>query len=73
MTLEGYPILGLQYNPKTSSSKLYLIQDIIESQSLTTNQIAEEAEYSKVKLRIVAETCGSSTASMHSQLAQVGN
>ena len=36
--------------PRLPSSKLYLINDMIESQSLTTSQMAEEAECSKLTI-----------------------
>ena len=36
--------------PRLPSSKLYLISDMIESQSLTTSQMAEEAECSKLTI-----------------------
>ena len=34
----------LQYGPETYPSELHLIHDMIESQSLTTTQMAKEAE-----------------------------
>ncbi|KAI2681221.1 hypothetical protein DTO013E5_7825 [Penicillium roqueforti] len=36
--------------PRLAPSKLHLIRDMIESQSLTTTQMAEEAECSKVTI-----------------------
>lgn len=53
MTLELHPTTGLQYSPESCFLKAASYRDVIESQSLTTTQKAEEAEYSKVTIIII--------------------
>lgn len=42
--------------PRLPPSKLHLIRDMIESQSLTTSQVAEEADCSKPTIKNIRRT-----------------
>ena len=57
--------------PRLSLSKLYLIRDMIESQSLTTSQMAEEAECSKLTIINIRRNLRH-FGSVHAPLTRIG-
>lgn len=58
-------------SPRLPASKLHLIRDMVESQSLTTSQMAEEAECSKLTIINIRRNLRQ-FGSVHAPVTRVG-